>query len=475
MRHLLTVLVVAVFLCGTWKIAHTETGSLLQSVAIDHTVDQDLWTSPGSPADTGFNGDVFSLGIYDGDLIVGGVFTTAAGLSALKIAGWNGSSWFDMNNIPAGNTVYDLLEFNGKLYHGYSIASHVSEWDGSSWTQLMPQLVVGFSHPVWAVEAYDNKVVAGGDWVSDNGQPSYIAAWNGTGWDSLGTGITDDVRDLKAYDGLLIAGGYFTVDDGAASDRIAAWNGSTWSSLNGGMPDGGVWVMTVYNGDLIAGGTFTEAGGVSVTNIARWDGTNWYPLGSGLDGIVRALTVHNGNLIAGGFFENSGSTSVPYIASWDGSTWSPLGNAMDDGVEALTVYNGYLIAGGRFDVAGGGKVALWDGAIWRPVGDFVTDVDEGGVPGLPLSYALGQNYPNPFNPVTTIGYTLPQRSHVTIDVYNLLGRQVRTLVDREVAAGSFTVSWDGTNADGKQVSTGVYLYRFRAGDHVETKKMVLMK
>lgn len=475
MKYLLSVLAISVCLGGLFNVAHAETGFFEQSATTHEIDDRRSYATPGSPADTGFNGNVFSLGIYDGDLIVGGVFTTAAGLSALKIAGWNGSSWFDMNNIPAGNTVYDLLEFNGKLYHGYSIASHVSEWDGSSWTQLMPQLVVSFSHPVWAVEAYDNKVVAGGDWVSDNGQPSYIAAWNGAGWDSLGTGITYGVRDLKAYDGLLIAGGYFTVDDGAASDRIAAWNGSTWSSLNGGMPDGGVWVMTVYNGDLIAGGTFTEAGGVSVTNIARWDGMNWYPLGDGLDDIVRALTVHDGNLIAGGFFENSGGTSVPYIASWDGSTWSPLGNEMDDGVEALTVYNGHLIAGGRFDTAGGGKVALWDGSTWRPVGDFATDVGEDGTTGLPSSYALGQNYPNPFNPVTTIRYTLPQRSHVTIDVYNLLGQRVQTLVDREVAAGSYTVGWDGTNSDGKQVATGVYLYRFQAENHVETKKMVLIE
>ena len=57
--------------------------------------------------------DAVLTGTYAGDLIVGGLFTTAAGIFALKIAGFNGSTWFDMNNIPAGNTVYDLLEFDG--------------------------------------------------------------------------------------------------------------------------------------------------------------------------------------------------------------------------------------------------------------------------------------------------------------------------------------------------------------------------
>ncbi len=94
---------------------------------------------------------------------------------------------------------------------------------------------------------------------------------------------------------------------------------------------------------------------------------------------------------------------------------------------------------------------------------------------LPYRFDLAQNYPNPFNPVTTIGYSLPRRSHVTIAVYNVLGQKVRTLVDSEEPAGAYAVTWDGTTASGTTVATGVYLYRFQAGDHVETKKMLLLK
>ncbi|RKX27425.1 MAG: hypothetical protein DRP45_01090 [Candidatus Zixiibacteriota bacterium] len=107
---------------------------------------------------------------------------------------------------------------------------------------------------------------------------------------------------------------------------------------------------------------------------------------------------------------------------------------------------------------------------------LLTWVDEASSDGdLPVDHLLAQNYPNPFNPITSIEYSLPRRSHVTIEVYNILGQGVRTLVDREEPAGSYTITWDGKTATGKPAATGLYLYRFQVGDHVETKKMLLVK
>jgi hypothetical protein len=108
--------------------------------------------------------------------------------------------------------------------------------------------------------------------------------------------------------------------------------------------------------------------------------------------------------------------------------------------------------------------------------NIVTDVEDdeyGDV--LPYRFELSQNYPNPFNPVTTIEYNLPRRSHVTIEIYNILGQKVRTLIDREESAGSYAITWDGRTNIGQQAATGVYLYRLQAGDHIETKKMLLLK
>jgi hypothetical protein len=94
---------------------------------------------------------------------------------------------------------------------------------------------------------------------------------------------------------------------------------------------------------------------------------------------------------------------------------------------------------------------------------------------LPGSFALGQNYPNPFNPSTNINYWLPQKAHVEIDIFNILGRKVTTLVNEDRPVGAHTAEWNGTDGSGGRVSTGIYFYRIKAGDFVESKKMLLLK
>ena len=103
------------------------------------------------------------------------------------------------------------------------------------------------------------------------------------------------------------------------------------------------------------------------------------------------------------------------------------------------------------------------------------DVDESGDLGLPRTFQLSQNYPNPFNPATTIEYSLPKRSDVVIDIYDILGRKVRQLVNETRSAGVYKVTWDGTDQNGNPVSTGIYLYRIQAGDFMESRKMLLIK
>jgi hypothetical protein len=94
---------------------------------------------------------------------------------------------------------------------------------------------------------------------------------------------------------------------------------------------------------------------------------------------------------------------------------------------------------------------------------------------MPDQYILHQNYPNPFNPVTTLRYDLPETGLVTITIYDILGRQVKTLIDKTQDAGYRSVIWDATNNYGKPVSAGIYLYQIQADDYMQTKKMVLLE
>ena len=94
---------------------------------------------------------------------------------------------------------------------------------------------------------------------------------------------------------------------------------------------------------------------------------------------------------------------------------------------------------------------------------------------LPDEYSLSQNYPNPFNPSTSIRFALPHTGHVSLEIYNMLGQRVRTLVDEEMKAGYYTIEWNGQGIDGKQVASGIYFYRMNTGNYQETKKMLLLK
>jgi len=113
----------------------------------------------------------------------------------------------------------------------------------------------------------------------------------------------------------------------------------------------------------------------------------------------------------------------------------------------------------------------------RDAGDIqTTGVEAGGGPGgRPSEYRLSQNYPNPFNPRTGIEYVLSRPSHVRLEVFNLLGQWVTTLVDGPVRAGEHTVSWDATGADGAGLAGGIYFYRLQAGEFTAVKKMIYLK
>ena len=94
---------------------------------------------------------------------------------------------------------------------------------------------------------------------------------------------------------------------------------------------------------------------------------------------------------------------------------------------------------------------------------------------IPNDFNLFANYPNPFNPTTTIMYSIPLHSDVELTVYNLLGREVRTLVDTKVGPGYHTVQWDGKDSGGREVSSGMYFYRLKSGQYQESRKMLLLK
>jgi len=133
---------------------------------------------------------------------------------------------------------------------------------------------------------------------------------------------------------------------------------------------------------------------------------------------------------------------------------------------AFSVYAVDVDGDGDIDVlsasAFDNKIAWYENLL---ITGIVTNSNE-----IPSEFRLSQNYPNPFNPSTTIYYSIPELSFVTLRVYDVLGKEVATLINEEKPAGSYEVEFDAN-----ELTSGIYFYKIQAGSFVETKKMVLMK
>lgn len=221
----------------------------------------------------------------------------------------------------------------------------------------------------------DGTLYVSGDFSSLNGLPaSFIARWDGTRWQALGTGLDLPASELLCIGPDLYACGSFTQAGGVICRGIAKWDGTQWSALGSGLTGGSALTMRPQGNDLIVGGTFTAAGGQAVARIARWNGSQWSALGTGVGGagtpLVAALLVEPDGIYVGGSFSTPGQN----IARWDGASWSALGTGTNGRVGALHRQGNFLLVGGSFSTAGGRAaqgLARWDGT-WQSFASFET-------------------------------------------------------------------------------------------------------
>jgi hypothetical protein len=209
-----------------------------------------------------------------------------------------------------------------------------------------------------------------------------------------------------------------------------------------------------------------------------------YPKASGSDDMVVSTQVINNELTVS-YSATANAGAALLVFQYDGTVGSPV---LGDGASSMDVLTGvqgnelrvlvYNI--GPNAISAGDHILLnipVSGSIQlveTQVADFYGSTMNVSTRTLPSNFALAQNYPNPFNPSTTIELSLPVESDYSVTLYNIAGQQVRTF-DGHSAAGVVQVLWDGKDASGSQVASGMYFYKATAGRFSETKKMVLMK
>jgi hypothetical protein len=197
----------------------------------------------------------------------------------------------------------------------------------------------------------------------------------------------------------------------------------------------------------------------SINNGVTWEETTIS------SAIPNCLAVYDSIVYVGIASYNSIVPSYSYeiYFSLDGGLHWLFGGSPAHPLNAIAVCGSYLFTGISMPFE-------FSGSVWRrPLSQIMTFVENRGE-HIPRRYVLEQNYPNPFNPSTTISFSLPAKSYVVLKVYDMLGKEVATLIQKELSSGNHIQQWNASN-----VSSGVYFYRLEAGVFMDTKKLILLR
>ncbi len=396
------------------------------------------------------NGTVESISVCGNTILVGsqtgGVF----------ISEDNGQTWAQKNNglpnnlraVPAvacsGSTFYATM-----VYYGF----YVSTDGGNSW--------VASNNGLPNSPYVNSFAFSGNDFFLASGAGIYHSQDKGANWNAVNTGLTDlDVRTLGIIGQNIYAATY---TDGLYKSSL---NSISWTKVNNGLPDNDYARCFAEISSKIFVGT-SDGVYYSDDNGATWHATN-----SGMEGdLVTSLAVSGNNLFAA---IGSGNGGVMYSSDL-GSSW----HALNDGfptypyVTEIAVNSTHIFVGGPDN-----------GSVWmRPLSQ-VTSVKDSDIP---LEFKLSQNFPNPFgeaspsgNTRTSIKYIIPTlaNSDFTTDtklvVYDVLGREILTLVNKQQNSGEYQVDFDVSLLN-KQIPSGIYFYRLQTGNFTQVKKMILLR
>lgn len=321
------------------------------------------------------SGSVAALAVVGTDVYAAGTFTTAGGVTASRIAKWNGTSWSalgsgvnaSVRNLEAQGT--DLIVVGSfTAAGGVTGANRIARWNGSAWSIIGS---TGANNTVDGLFVDGANIYIAGDFSSIGGVSATRAAkWDGTVWSSLGSGLSNTGTTIAKLGSDIYFGGIFSTAGGVASPCVAKWDGSAWSAA--GLPligiNGFVLCLASSGGDLYAGGRYTTAanGSPAGNYISRWNGTNWSAVGSdNVNDYVNHLITSGSSVIAVGRFTGPQS----HLAKWDGAAWQSMLGGVGQGLDAagysIVELNGRIYVSGDFTHVGtlaANHVACYDKA-----------------------------------------------------------------------------------------------------------------
>ena len=368
----------------------------------------------------------------------------------------NGTTWRTAN-VPFPGFSHMLYD-GSNLFAASGVGVFLSTNMGTSWT------AVGLTNVnVRALAMSSTNLFAGTAYIG-----VFLSTNNGTSWTAVNTGLTSLFISALAVgpadNGSAGAGLFAGSDDHGVF--LTTNNGGIWTAVNTGLTNPYVSALAVSPADGPAGGTNLFAGTGSPPGnpngvfLSTNNGTSWTSVLISAD--VQSFAVR---LAAGG----AGATTVfagtfgggVYLFTNNGSSWRRVNTGLTN-LDVLALAASPDTSGNLFAGTGAG--------VWRrPLSEMITSVQPVSHE-LPERLAPDQNYPNPFNPSTTISFTIPHSSYVVLKIYNIMGQEVKTLVNERKDEGEHLVQF---NAEG--LPSGVYWYRLSTSGSTLTRKMLFIK
>jgi len=379
-----------------------------------------------------------------------------------------GGSFLLYNSTDTGNTwnvdtslhcfIQSITFSNHTIYSVTNCGIFESINNGESWSGINAG-VMDTVYPVSLVESNSNLIVS----TQEPGK-LFISTDKGTSWTNVG-------KNLPRIGPLAVAG-----------QNVYAGNDGDWSNNNDGIyrsTDGGLsWTQindTLVNiSSIVASGSNIIAGrylppvpvGTSLPPpgsvfISTDNSQSWSSLVEGLPANphVNSLAMHGDDIFVGLSSAYGNYAGPIYSSSISKGRWKAIGDGLPIArIQSVYVNDSSIFAG------------IIDAGIWRVPLSGVTEVKQNNNTIIPSGYKLEQNYPNPFNPTTKIEYSLPVESHVKLEIFDVLGRKMLVLVNKNQKSGTHTVNFSASG-----LATGIYFYRLTAGKFIETKKLVLIK
>ena len=305
----------------------------------------------------------------------------------------------------------------------------------------------------------DGKIIIGGYTSSNNQTYFALIRYNSNGsldntFNTNGIAVTavgaesDAINSLAIQsDGKIVAAGFSEIGYYQYEFALARYN--TNGSLDNTFGANGLVTSAIEQSSEANSVTMQSDGKIVVAGFSNDGSRNDF-----------ALARYNENGSLDNTFGTNGTTTTPFYAD-------------DEATSVVIQSDGKIVAAGMCEY--NNFYNLYGFAVMRYTGSSGPVNAVSVTADLPKAYALYQNYPNPFNPSTTIEYDLPKTEKVTLKIYDILGREVATLVNANQAAGVYKVVWNGRNNGGALLASGIYLYSFEAGNFKSVKKMVYIK